>query len=133
MPITTILFGLVMIPIGGIIFEITGREHYTALIPTFLGGLFILLGFLGYNWPSLRKHVMHLAAALGLLGGIGTAWRAIPGLLNLAQGIPVKSVPALLGTSLTGLLCFTFVGLCVRSFIEARRIQKINREQASKS
>ena len=45
----------------------TGATHYTALIPAGFGALFLVLGLLALK-ASLRKHAMHVAAMLGLLG-----------------------------------------------------------------
>ncbi len=120
MPALAIVFGVLLVPVGLVAFEQTGREHYTALIPVGLGVVLIVLGALSYK-PALRKHTMHAAALVGLLGVIGGGIRAIPGLVTYLSGGQVKSVPALVGTSLTMLLCLVFLGLCVNSFIQARR------------
>lgn len=128
MPIVTILFGIGLIPVGWSVFEMTGREHYTALFPVILGILFIILGILALR-PGMLKHAMHTAAMLGVVGAVGAGGRAVPGLVTLAQGQTVKSIPGLAGTSITTVLCLVFVLLCVRSFIEARKRQKLAREQ----
>jgi hypothetical protein len=119
-PLITILCGILLIPLGLIIFEQTGREHYTALFPCVLGLLFVLLGGLSYK-DKLRKHTMHTAALLGVVGFIATAIRAVPALVTLMSGGEVKSVPATVGTSTTAGICLVFVILCVNSFIQARR------------
>ena len=43
-PIVAIVCGILLVPIGWVAYDQTGREHVTALIPLFLGGLLILLG-----------------------------------------------------------------------------------------
>jgi uncharacterized membrane protein len=120
-PLITILFGIVLIPVGLVVFIQTAGErvHGTALIPVGLGVLLIVLGALSYK-PKLRKHTMHLAALLALLGAGGCGWRAFLGLMNYRDGKEV-SQPALIGTSATTVLCLLFLGLCINSFIQARR------------
>jgi hypothetical protein len=92
-------------------------EHsgLTALIPAGLGVVFVVLGLLARN-DHLRKHVMHAAAALGLLGFLG----AVIGFVMGSRAATVK--PLALGCQAAmALICAAFVGLCVNSFIQARR------------
>jgi hypothetical protein len=88
----------------------------TALIPAFAGLLLAVLGAVALS-PGARKHAMHAAVVIGLLGFLAAAGRLISG---LASG---KTPTALGATSLglMALLCGLFVVLCVRSFINARR------------
>ncbi len=46
MPLVSIVCGIVLIPVGWIVYDQTGREHITALFPVLLGGLLVLLGAL---------------------------------------------------------------------------------------
>jgi hypothetical protein len=126
-PLITVLFGILLVPVG--LYSYTagyeaaiakhGHPPYTALIATGLGALLIVLGALSYK-PNLRKHTMHAAAGVGLVGVIGAGLRAVPGLIKYLSGEGVESVPALVGTSLTMFLCLVFLGLCINSFIQAR-------------
>jgi len=118
-PLITILFGILLVPVGVVAFVQTGQTHYTALIPVALGILLIGLGAVSFK-PNLRKHTMHAAAVVGLLGVIGGGMRAVPGLIKYLSGQEVESMPALVGTSLTMFLCLVFLGLCVNSFVQAR-------------
>ena len=77
MPPVTIGFGVAMILLGAGFYLGTETQSVTALIPAFAGILFVLLGVLAFK-EGLRKHVMHAAAALGLLGMIGSGVRGIP-------------------------------------------------------
>src|SRR5205814_4610342 len=93
----------------------------TALIPAFLGGALAICGLLAFK-EGLRKHAMHAAAALALLGGLGAPY---PIIKRLAQGNEVSfSEPAVVSASLTTLICFVFVALCVNSFIQARKARQ---------
>ncbi len=123
MPLVAIVSGIILIPIGLVIFDQTGREHYTSLIPAGLGALLVMLGGLAYL-PNLRKHAMHVAAMIGTFGVLGVGFRFGQGLAGYLSSGEVKSPPALVGTGLTTLVCLIFVALCVNSFIQARRRQR---------
>jgi hypothetical protein len=88
----------------------------SAIIPAFVGILLVGLGAVALN-PGARKHAMHVAVIVGLLGFLLAAGRLAS---VLASG---KTPTPLGGTSLglMALLCGVFVALCVRSFIQARR------------
>ena len=114
---TTIVFGLVLTLIGFAGYFLTGTSSFTALIPAAFGILLLVLGFLARSEAS-RKHAMHAAAAVALLGFVG----ALMSLLRTPPGIrPALALYSQLAmTILTGL----FVVLCVRSFIAARRARR---------
>jgi hypothetical protein len=119
MPLITIIWGVMLIALGVCGYVFTGSQHPTALIPTYFGMVFIVLGVVAANGIA-RKHVMHAAAALALLGFLGT----IPGLIGLirwAMGTPPPTPAAVISKSIMAILCVIFVSLCVRSFITARR------------
>jgi len=114
----SMLFGAFLIIVGVAGYYLTGATSVTALIPAFIGIALALLGSFARK-ENLRKHVMHAAAMVGLIGILGTA-RGIVGLLTeLASGEPVR--PAFISMTITFLLCTAFVALCVRSFIQARK------------
>src|SRR5262245_7418560 len=87
-------------------------QHVTALIPAGLGAALALLGVV-----ALKEDAMHAAAALGWLGLIGVLIRPVR---TLATGGEVNA-GALASQLVTALVCLAFVGLCVNSFIQARR------------
>jgi hypothetical protein len=122
----TIVFGLLMTALGLGGYFYTDRVAVTSLIPAFFGIAFLLLGWLGLK-GNLRKHAMHAAAALALIGFVMTALR-IPYRALLA-GDPVERPAAVVETAIMSGLCLVFVGLCVRSFIAARRAR--SRSQAT--
>jgi hypothetical protein len=120
MPILTIAFGGLLLVLGILGYVLTGSQHPTALIPAAFGLAFDLLGSLCVIAPAARKHFMHVAAALGLIGFFGT----ISGLIGLARwvaGTEPAQPAAVISKSIMSVLCVIFVGLCVRSFIQARR------------
>jgi hypothetical protein len=115
-PSISIVFGLLLIALGVGGFVGTGSEHYTALIPAGFGLLLLLLGGLGLN-ENWRKHAMHGAAMVSLLGALGGGFRLLQ---PLVQGTTINRV-AYGCTAAMSALCLTFVGLCINSFVQARR------------
>ena len=91
------------------------KKHY-ALIPAFLGVGLVGAGLLAFK-PALRKHAMHGAAMLSLVGLIGAGARAIPAVFNDASNL-ATSVYMQLAMML---VCLIFLIACIRSFIRARR------------
>ena len=118
----SIAFGIALILLGLGGYFGTDRVSTTALIPAYFGLGFLILGLLARK-EHLRKHAMHLAAALGVLGVIGGAIRPVG---KLVAGETVEmTTPVLLQLTMI-VLCAVFVGLCVRSFIAARRARRLN-------
>lgn len=117
MPQMAMLFGGLQIALGIIVYLATGSKSVTALIPSFLGILLVISGVIALK-PNLRKHAMHGAAMLGLLGTLLPLGRAIPALARGKANISDLSIISML---LMAALSLIFLVLCVRSFIAARR------------
>lgn len=115
MPSTTRLTGFVLIAIGIIGYVSTGGASMTALIPAMLGAIFVVLA-LAARSENMRKHVMHAAVALALLGLIGVVPRLIAALM--AGEWQRTSVLAQLAMAVVLVI---YVALGVKSFIDARR------------
>jgi hypothetical protein len=112
----SIVFGVLLAAVGIAGFAMTGYAHKTALIPTWLGCLLIVMAVLAIAKPNLNKHAMHVNVLFALLGFLVASGRLIPGLIR-GEGTAASRL-ALGGMSL---LTFIYVILCVRSFITARR------------
>ncbi|MEM8984079.1 MAG: hypothetical protein AAGC71_13695 [Pseudomonadota bacterium] len=115
MPQITFLFSAALIALGIATWVAAGQTSATALIPAFFG---VPLGIAGAfalreGW---RKHAMHVAAAIALIGALGALSRAIPG---LGGDGPVRL--ATWSQLAMGVALIVYVALCVRSFIQARR------------
>jgi hypothetical protein len=121
---TSIITGVLLIIIGAWGFFGTGMQHYTALIPAGVGAVLGLLGAVGRK-ETLRKHAMHAAAVVGLLGFLfGAGWFvARPFVTNK----PLADAAGM-STAAMAALCGGFVGLCVKSFIDARKRRKAGAE-----
>src|ERR1700678_1853404 len=73
----TIGFGIALIALGVLGYVDTGSTHPTALIPTWAGLLFVLLGALSNTADSKRRMLwMHTAVTLALLGVLGSGARS---------------------------------------------------------
>ena len=118
MAFTTIVFGLLLTLIGLGGYLLTGTSSFTALIPAAFGLLLMVLGFLARS-DSARRHAMHAAAMVALIGFAGT----LASLFMTPAG--VRSAIALYSQLATVVLTGLFVVLCVRSFVAARRARRI--------
>ncbi|HEY1687049.1 MAG TPA: hypothetical protein VGG19_19980 [Tepidisphaeraceae bacterium] len=122
MSLVAILFGALLTLLGLITYFaavfgwIAARPSPTALIPCVAGVLLILLGILALR-PAMRKHAMHAAAIIGLLGAIAPLGRLIP--VAIHQGLTASA--AVISQVLMSLLCAIFLVLCIRSFVMVRR------------
>lgn len=119
----TIIFGILMVLLGVLGYLLTGKESVTALIPSFFGLLFVLLGAVAAAKPSLNKHMMHVAALLAVVGMIGT-FRALGSFVTLIGGSEVDRQPAVIAQTIFFVLAAVFLILCIRSFIAARRARR---------
>ncbi len=122
MPIITIITGALLDIVGTTGWLATGRESPTALIPSVLGTLMIVCGVIAKVKPGARKHVMHAAAMIGLLGFLGTL-KGLFQLPALISGAELARPAAVAAQSITSIICLVFLVLCVNSFIAARKSQ----------
>jgi hypothetical protein len=132
-PTITFVFGVLLIIVGLWGRFSTATASPTALIPAYLGAAFVVLGLLAHKERWL-KHAMHAAALLGLLGFLGAGYMAFPHLPALLSGTPIKrpngsdATFAVRMQTIMALLCGVFVGLCINSFVSARRRRARARE-----
>lgn len=116
---TSILAGILLVVIGcvGYIYGLNaGNASVTALIPGFFGIVLIACGAIGMAAEGMRKHLMHLAVVVALLGFILTAGRLV---MKAATG-GLEASPAVLSQGAMAAVCLLFVVLAVRSFAAAR-------------
>ena len=115
MPATTRLFGLLLIVLGIASYVVTERTSVTALIPALFGAVLVVLALVARN-ENARKHAMHAAVAVALIGAIASLIRAIPA----AAGGSI-SRPAVIAQLAMAVLLLVYVALGVQSFIAARK------------
>ena len=124
MAVPTLITAVLLIIIGVVGYagqDPNGKVSITALIPAFVGGVLALCGLLAFK-DNLRKHAMHFAAMVGLVGAIGGFMPLNKQLKETGTIDPMK--PSAIAAELMILICLVFVGLCVRSFIMARKARK---------
>ena len=122
MPSTSIAFGTILILIGilgAVAGQLNGRYSNTALIPAAFGILMALCGFIAWRMPNLRKHLMHGALLIALLGVIGTLFS--PGIRNFLTTGRVGDSASFVAQVSMGAVCVLFLILGIKSFIDARR------------
>jgi hypothetical protein len=89
----------------------------TALIPAFIGTPILLLGLVALKKDSFRMHAMHVVSLLAFLGfGLPVGRLG----MQIAKGAELK-ITTVLSLVLTALLCGGLFGVCLKSFIDARR------------
>lgn len=118
MPSTSIACGTLLILIGILGYMnglMTDRASVTALIPAAFGIFLLLFGVIARMREGLRKHLMHAAVVVALLGFVMTAGRLISRLGELSYSAAVVSQVSM------ALVCLLFVILAIKSFADARR------------
>ncbi len=122
----TIGLGLVLIALGVGGYFGTGRESLTALIPVIFGLPLMLLGMVALK-EQMRKHAMHAAAVIGLLGFAGTV-RGLMKLPVLLTGGELARPAAVAVQAAMAIACLLFVVSCAWSFIKARRAGALKKD-----
>jgi hypothetical protein len=112
MPKATLVFAALLIALGAGAFAISGSR--TALLPAFVGGALAVLAGLSLAFAGARRHLMHVAAVVALLGAAAPAAALA---IRAAQMSPLA-----LGVNV-GMLALSaaLLAMMVRSFIAARR------------
>ena len=117
-----IFFGVVLSILGVALYsasDLEAEKRWTALIPTGVGIILIICGLIARN-EKARKHAMHVAALLGLIGCVAPLvmvikkWASTSEFNNLSGG----------GQLAMSALCGVFLALCVKSFIDVRKARK---------
>jgi hypothetical protein len=129
MPKLTVAFGGLLCAISVcvvlyLVFAAGGEVKSPSVwIPSAVGIPLIALGIASELRPNLRKHLMHAAVTVGLLGALAALGRGIPQLFKVIRGevvdwLPLSSVWAM------AIICVTYVFVCVESFVAARRARQ---------
>lgn len=115
----TLSLGLLLSVLGLASYFGTGQESVTALIPTFFGIVFLVFAQLAKK-ETLKKHMIHGAAGLALLGALGAA-RGIPGLMDIFSGEVVERPLAVYAQVAMFLMCLAYLAKAIQSFRAARK------------
>lgn len=124
MPKLTFIVGvvLILVGLGGYVAAGLGESEYrswTALIPAIPGVVFVVCGFMAARSERARKHWMHLAVLIALLGTIAPLGR----LPTALSADPINRLTVFSMVSLL-VLCLVVLIAGIRSFIVARRARQ---------
>ena len=121
MPAITIALGVALIIVGLAGYFLTGGVSLTALIPAAFGLLIAPSGLLARD-ERKRKHAMHAAVVVALLGFLGS----VRGLLQIGDvfdGTAARPAAVVAQTIMAG-LTLGYIVIAVRSFIQARTARR---------
>lgn len=119
-PMTTITLavGAVLTVLGIAGYLLTSAVSLTALIPSLVGVLIGVCGVLARQ-ETLRKHAIHAALAIALLGALGSLMNVVK-IGQVFAGTAERPAAIIVSTVMFGVLV-AYIALGVRSFIAARR------------
>lgn len=117
MPSLTLALGVVLIIVGLAGYFLTGAVSLTALIPAAFGLVIAVLGLIARD-PRMRKHAMHAAVVIALLGFLGSV-RGLAQLGALFDGTAARPA-AVVSQTIMAVLTLVYIVMAVRSFVQAR-------------
>jgi hypothetical protein len=132
MPKVTILFGALLVIIGFLGFYHSDGKAPTALIPAGFGITLMICGAVALD-DHYKKHAMHIAAAVGMLGFLGTFVMIVIRLVKLAPNQHVTSPVAFYSQGVTCVLSGIFLAMCVRSFLAAKKARLAKAAEEAKA
>lgn len=112
--------GILLVILGFASYFLTGAASATALIPSFFGFGFIGLGLLGRKSDSLRKHTMHGALLLAILG-LGGSFGGLVNIIRAIGGTMPERLEASVAQAVMAVICIIFLIAGIRSFVAARK------------
>ena len=113
--------GTLLIVVGALGYLLSeAASPVTALIPAGVGLALIVCGLIARTGPAALKHGMHAAAVVGLLGFLAAAGR----LLTVAATGGGTTL-GLVSLGAMAAICGVFLGLCVKSFRDARKRREL--------
>ena len=136
MPTLSVMFGVMLTALGLVAYFNpaplgVGKDglpatagHPSGLSPVGVGAILLVAGVVSMARPGARKHAMHLAAAVGLLGTIGGL---VPVFLRKFRFEEV-AVKVGLGMSVFSAI---FLAMCVNSFVQARKAHTATGERVT--
>ena len=110
---------LIILGLAG--YLLSGAASLTALIPAVFGLLIALSGLIARD-ERKRKHAMHAAVVVALLGFLGS----VRGLLQIGDvfdGTAARPA-AIVAQTIMAVLTFVYMVMAVRSFVAARTVNR---------
>jgi hypothetical protein len=117
-PKIALAVGIVLIVVGGWAYLASGPgASPTALIPALLGLGLAVAGLVGLRGGQARRHAMHAAAVVALIGVLGSSYQLIARPSAGSEHADIAQTAGLLNLA----LCGGFLVLAIWSFVQARR------------
>ena len=125
MPKVTIGFGLLLCGLSVVVILLKQEFKLgTWLIPSVVGLPLVVLGLVAAKNAASKKHVMHAAVTLALVGGLLALGQGVSQIVQwMVSGKEILPLAAGMIWAMA-VICFAFVGLCVQSFIAARKARE---------
>ena len=117
MPSITIALGVTLVILGLAGYFLTGGVSLTALIPAAFGLVIAFAGLLARD-ERKRKHAMHGAVVVALLGFLGSV-RGLLQIGGLFDGTAARPA-AIVAQTVMAVLTLGYIAVAVRSFVRAR-------------
>ena len=117
MPTITLALGVVLIIVGLAGYFLTGAVSLTALIPAVFGLVIAVAGLMARD-EGKRKHAMHAAVLVALLGFLGSI-RGVFQIGALLDGTVARPA-AVVSQTIMAVLTLGYIVMAVRSFVQAR-------------
>ena len=116
-PSATIALGVALVVVGLAGYFLTGAVSLTALIPAAFGLPLAVLGLIARD-PGKRKHAIHAAVVIALLGFLGSI-RGVVQIGALLDGTAARPA-AVISQTIMAVLTLGYIVMAVRSFVKAR-------------
>lgn len=118
MTVVTLVVGAALTLLGIVAYVASDAASLTAFIPSVIGLLMIIAGLLARK-ESLRRHAIHGALVVALLGALGSLMNVakLPALIDGTAERP----GAVVSSTIMVVVLAVYLALGVRSFISARR------------
>jgi hypothetical protein len=110
--------GALLVATGVIGYVASGAASFTALIPAAVGVLLLIAALIGRRSENARKHSMHVALAIALLGALGSLMNVVK-LGDLFAGTAERP-GAIIASTVMFVLLVAYLVAGVRSFVRAR-------------
>lgn len=118
MAVVTLTLGAILTATGVIAYLVSDSSSWTALIPSIVGVLLLIAGFVARH-DQLRKHAIHGALLIALLGAIGSLRNVIQIGDVFAGEHSAPAAPVVSTIMFVLLVGYLIVG--INSFISVRR------------
>jgi hypothetical protein len=110
--------GALLVATGVVAYVATGAASFTALISAAVCILLLIASLIGRRSENARKHAMHVALAIALLGALGSLMNVVK-LGDLFAGTAERP-GAVIASTVMFVLLVVYLAAGVRSFVQAR-------------